>query len=338
MVLKRTMIVATALILATNLSMAIDPLPKKKGLNGFVNLGAGAMWTKSNTLAGNVITNVGSETIENITDAPRNTDTNAVPAANWLVGYYWDTSRTFLFFGNQLEDLIRYDFTGRFGLNKGVGEEGVLSFEIVQNIIPAEVWEDPYLTGVPREETDRTSTGLRLTWDRIGGSDLEIAVAGRDVDVDDERSGQSQPITPAERQLLDRNGDLRVVEVLYRFGRGSKHRVYPAIRFTDYDLDGAAMANDQVRGQLTYGYKGKRTLLTGNLIVGSSDFDAVNPLYGVTREDDLLGLTVTTFFGGLFGSENWNGVINAAYFERDSNIDFYDSEAAVLTFSALRRF
>lgn len=164
-------------------------------------------------------------------------------------------------------------------------------------------------------------------------------MTARDIDVDDEKSGQSQvSLTSAERQLLDRNGDLRVIEVLYRFGRGKKHRVYPAIRFTDYDLDGAAMANDMVRVQLTYAYKGKRTLLTGNLLVGSSDFDAVNPLYGVTRDDDLLGLTVTTFFGGLFGSEHWMGVINAAYFERDSNIDFYDSEATILSFSALRRF
>ena len=44
------------------------------------------------------------------------------------------------------------------------------------------------------------------------------------------------------------------------------------------------------------------------------------------------------FVKGLFGSENWTGVINAAYFDRDSNIDFYDSEASILTFSALRRF
>ncbi len=335
--LKR-MLVAAALIGATSLSMAIDPLPKKKGFNGLVNLGAGVMTTKSNMLAGNLIADVGDETIENITDAPRDTSSDVVPALNWLVGYYWDTSRTYLFFGNQLEDLIRYDFTGRIGVHKGVGEEGVLSFEIVQNFIPAEVWEDPYLTGSRREDTDRTSTGLRFTWNRIGGSDLEIAVTGRDIEVDNEQSGQSQPLTAAERQLLDRNGNLRVVEVLYRFGRGKKHRVYPAIRFVDYDLDGAAMANDMVRVQLTYAYKGKRTLLTGNLFVASSDFDAVNPLYGVTRDDDLFGLTLTTFFGGLFGSKNWIGVINAGYFDRDSNIDFYDSEAAILTFSALRRF
>lgn len=157
--LKR-MLVAAALIGATSLSMAIDPLPKKKGLNGFVNLGAGVMTTKSNMLAGNLITNVGEETIENIADAPRGSDTNVVPAANWLVGYYWDTSRTFLFFGNQLEDMIRYDFTGRIGVHKGVGEEGVLSFEIVQNIIPAEVWEDPYLTGSRCKDTDRITVNV----------------------------------------------------------------------------------------------------------------------------------------------------------------------------------
>ena len=32
------------------------------------------------------------------------------------------------------------------------------------------------------------------------------------------------------------------------------------------------------------------------------------------------------------------GVINATYFDRDSNIDFYDSKVSVLTFSVLRRF
>ena len=337
MVLKRTLGVV-ALIAITNLSMAVEPLPKEKGLNGFINLGAGVITTKSNTLAGNVIADVGDETIDNINDPPRGTDTRAIPALSFMVGYYWDTSRTYFFFGNQLEDLIRYDFTGRIGVKKGVGKECILSFEIVQNAIPAQVWEDPYLTGVRREDTDRTMTGVRLTWDRIGGSNLEVSVTGRDIDIDNEKSGQSQPLTPAERRLLDRNGDLSITEVLYRFGRGKKHRIYPAIRFINYDTDGTAMANDTVRGQLTYAFRGKRTLLTGNLFVASADFDAVNPLYGVTRDDDMLGLTVTTFFGGLFGSKNWAGVINAAYFDLDSNIDFYDSKVSVLTFSALRRF
>ncbi len=207
--------------------------------------------------------------------------------------------------------------------------------------IPAEVWEDPYLTGAPREETDRTSTGLRVTWDRIGGSDLEVSVAARDIEIDLEKSGQAQvgvTITPAEMQLLDRNGDLRVAEVLYRFGRGKNHRLYPAIRFINYELDGAAMANDTVRGQLTYGFRGQRAALTANLFIASSDYDEVNPLYSVKRDDDILGLTLTTFIPGVFGWENWTGIINAAYFDQDSNIDFYDSKVSVLTFSVLRRF
>ncbi len=338
MLLKRVTIIAAVLLLGVSLSMALDPLPKKQGWHGFVNLGPGVITTKSNLLAGNQLIDVGNETIDSVTDRPDKTDTAGIPAFNFQVGYFWESSRTLLFFGNQIEDLIRYDFTTMAGVRKGVGDAGVLSFEIVTTPIAADVWEDPYLVGSKRQDTERTSTGARLIWDKIGGTPLEIAVTGRDIEIDNERSGQSLPLTPAERGLLDRNGDLRQIEILYRFGQGRKHRFYPAVRYSDFDLDGGAEAHEQWRGQATYAYTRKGFVFTTNLFFGSNDYDEVNPIYGVTRDEDVSGVTLTTLFGGLFGSERWIGIINAAYYERDANIDFYDSEASVFTLSALYRF
>ncbi len=338
MILKRVTVVAVVMLLGVSLSMALEPLPKDQGWHGFLNLGVGVITTKSNLLYGNESIDVGNETTDSLTDGPDKTDSQGIPVLNFQVGYFWKSSKTFLYFGTDIEDLIRYDFTSVAVVRKGVGDAGVLSFELVSTPVAADVWEDPYLVGSKRQDTERTSTGVRLSWDKIGGTPLDITVTGRDIEIDNERSGQSLPLTPAERELLDRNGDLRQIEILYKFGQGRKHRFYPTVRYSDFDLDGGAMAHEQWRGQATYIYSRKGFVLTTNLFFGSNDYDEVNPIYGVTRDDDLTGVTLSTFFGGLFGSEHWIGLINAAYYDSDSNIDFYDTKASVFTLSAMRRF
>jgi hypothetical protein len=78
--------------------------------------------------------------------------------------------------------------------------------------------------------------------------------------------------------------------------------------------------------------------LIANALVGSSEYDADNPIYGVERDDDRLGAIITGYFPHLFGSENWVGVASVAAYDNDSNIDFYDTRAGMFTLSALLQF
>ena len=50
-------------------------------------------------------------------------------------------------------------------------------------------------------------------------------------------------LDPADRPLLDRDGDIWKAQVLYRIKSGERHVFEPALRYTNWDLDGAAMAH-----------------------------------------------------------------------------------------------
>jgi hypothetical protein len=333
----RIVVASIILVLMPAMAFALDRLPEEKGWAGFVNLGVGAAGLKSNMIVGNDLADLGQDTIGSILAGP-DRDTTGLPIINAEIGYYFDSTKTYLFAGNNLEDLIRYDFTTVAGVRQGFRGETVMSVEFLFSGIPAIVWQDPYVAGVKRAETDRESPGARLTFDRVAGSGLEIVVAMRDISLDNERSGQALGLTQAQRDLLNREGDQRQVEVSYRFKFSKKHYLTPTLIFADFDLDGEAMANDQRRLRLTYGYLGERFLLVSNVFVGTGEYDAINPIYGVERDDDQLGLTVTGFFKNLFGSERWTGVVSAAGIESNSNIDFYDTRAGLLSVSALMRF
>jgi hypothetical protein len=99
------------------------------------------------------------------------------------------------------------------------------------------------------------------------------------------------------------------------------------------------MKNDRIGAQLTYTYAfSERFRMVTNLMYAMADFEERNPIYGKTRDDDRYGVTVASFYEKLFDVDNLTGVLSAAYWYEDSNIDFYDTEVIAVTASTMYRF
>jgi hypothetical protein len=254
--------------------------------------------------------------------------------------YTFASTRTQLFFGTDLTDLIRFDYSQQLGVKQEIGSLGLLQVGFSFSSIPAEVWKDPYVVGVKRDETDRDSKGARLVWDRIWGSQLQLQYTYRDIDIDDERSGEFLGLSAGDRSLLERSGDRHVAEALYRFNFAQKHWLAPAVIYAVDDLDGDAMANDTIDFQLTYVYRGDPITFTANAFIGWADYDKRNPIYNKTQEDDRYGFNTSVFYKNpwgwsLFGSNPMNFYVEAAYVDVDANIDFYDQQAIFSTVGVL---
>ena len=129
-----------------------------------------------------------------------------MPLINGEVTYTFAASRTQLYFGNQLEDFIQFDFSTLLGVRHELGDKSLIAASYVFSSVPTEVWEDPYLTNQRRSKTDRDSNGLRLEWDKIAGTGLGIQYTYRNIELDDEMSGQSLRLSASEMDLLDREG------------------------------------------------------------------------------------------------------------------------------------
>ena len=125
----------------------------------------------------------------------------------------------------------------------------------------------------------RESTGGRLVWDKILGSELQLQYTYRKIDIGSERSGEFLGLSSHDRNLLDRTGDYQEGTVLYRFKLGEKHRLIPEFRLGYDNRDGDSMANTAYEFALTYSYLGDPITLVLNGYVGYADYDKKNPDY-----------------------------------------------------------
>lgn len=323
------------LFFVANLAMALDPIPEESGFSGFIRPGVGYLNFKSNMVASFLGYDLSDKRTNSLDDSP-NSQSTGLFLAPFSLEYTFASTRTQLFLGTDLTDLIRFDYSQQIGVTQGIGTLGILQGGILFTGIPAKVWKDPYVVGRNRDETNRDSTGARLVWDRIFGSKFQLQYTYRNIDINSEKSGEFLGLTSAERRRLKRDGDRHNAEILYRFKLAERHQLAPAFAYTYDDREGGAMKNDAYNFQLTYLYLGDPITLTANAFIGWADYDDRNPIYGKTREDDNYGVQGSLFYKNpwgwsLFGSKPMNFYIGAAFAKSDANIDFYDQEAFMTT-------
>ena len=327
-------VLTSMLLLGANLATALDPIPKESGFGGFIRPGVSYLNYKSNMVASFLGYDLSEKKTNSLDDSPDSESTGIV-LVPFSLQYTFAGTRTQLFLGTDLTDLIRFDLTQQFGVKQEIGNLGLLQGGILFSSIPAKVWKDPYVVDKNRKDTKRTSNGARLAWDRIGGSQLQLQYTYRKIDVSSEKSGDFLGLTGAEKNLLKRDGDRHVGEAVYRFRFGKKHTLNPAFIYTFDDRDGDAMKNDAYDFQLTYGYNGDTFKFTGNASIGWADYDDKNPIYDKKQDDDRYGIQGVLYYENpwswsLFGSDPMNFFVNAAFAETNSNIDFYDQEAIMV--------
>jgi opacity protein-like surface antigen len=322
-------VLATALLVGVNVALALDPIPKQSGFSGYIQPGAGYLSIKSNTVAKVLNFDLSDQRIGDLDDEP-DSESTAIFTVPYKVAYTFAGSRTELFLGTEVGDLLSFDTAQQLGVKQGIGSAGVLQAGVLFSGI-VQVWKDPFVTGEDRDDTSRRNVGGQLVWDKVFGSNLELEYSVRKVDIGSEKSGEFLGLTNSEQDRLDRNGTVHRASAGYGFKFG-RNTLTPQVAIFSEDLDGEAMANTGVDVQLTYLYDGDPITLVLNGYVGQADFDKSNPVFDKTRDDDRYGASAMVYYKNpwgwsLFGSEPMRFFVTGAYFAVDSNIDFYNQEA-----------
>lgn len=330
-----------AAISAVSPASAMEPIPETPGWRGFFLAGAGYTEVESNLVAGNSLVDVGRDTIGSVNDGPQSDDA-VHPLFTGELNYTFG-NRAQVFVGTSLEDALTLDAVAQLGVRKDLGTAGAIQAGFQFSGIVTEVWADPYAEGVARQESDRDSQGLRLQWDRILGSAFELTLSYRDIDVDDERSGEgvlSVACDLACQALLRRDGDQLFGELSYlmRLGAERRHLLRPSLRYTSHDLDGDAIAGESLLLQLSYVFVARDYTLVANVAAGSRDHDAANPIFGRKTDSDRLLADAALLYRLPGGDGRWQLVGNVFWGEDDSDVDFHDSNAFSIGIGAMYRF
>lgn len=336
---RRATIVGLLLVASGSAWAQLNPIPKESGFSGFANLGAMYLDVESNMVAGNEIADVGNSVITSLATSPGSND-DVIPMVNFDLRYTFASTRTQLFLGNSLENLLRFDLAAQAGVRQGVSDKSSVSASFVFTSFPAEVWADPYVVNTPRVDTDRKSNGVRLNWQKALDSEFTVQYTYRDIDIDNELSGLTQlRLPPAQASLLRREGDQHAAEVRYAWEFAPKHTLVPAYRFTKFDLDGGAMANDRNALQITYAYSGDTVSLAVNAEFANSSYDSINPIFLTTRDDDSYGVGAQVFWHRPFGAPEGLSLLGTVFAsDSDSNINFYDEKIFATGLSVFYRF
>lgn len=338
-----TSLFATAAIAASGQVMALDKIPEKEGLSGYIILGVSTTEFSSNMISGSDLGDVGDGKIDSLDDSPGSEQLTS-GFFSGEINYTFADTRTQLFLGNSLEDMLRYDFAFQAGVRQEVSNIGILTGAVLFSGMPANVWADPYVLNQERKETERESNGGRIGWSGVMGTGLEVRLSSRTIEIEDEFSGLTPiasgglALTTAERALLNREGDQLTLDASYTFKLAKGHVLIPKLTFTQMDLDGKAMNRDITGFELAYGYFGERMSLVTTGVFSSSEYDETNPIYVKKADTETLGVTFVGGYREPFGLKGWTATASVAVMDADSDIDFYDTELAMLSLGMLYKF
>lgn len=340
--MKKLLCVAIGSAMAFS-AQAMDKIPQKDGLKGYVFLGASA-----NSMESNMLATVGGETvsdrnIDSLTSSPDSKDYSRITPA-FELSYTLADSRTQFFGGTELDDFLTQDGSLGMGIRQGVGSIGNLRASLLASA-EREVYRDPYVVGTDRSRTDQTSNGMRLGWEHIMESDFDITYTHRKIELDKERSGETAVLDGglglSAQQIndLDRNGDLNKLDFIYNAQLSPDSLFVSTYSYVNADLDGDAMAMDGYSMQFDYRYTGmEHWALSASAVVGTMSSDDQNPIYGKRQQQDSYGASLTAAYLEPFGLKDWKALGSYTYGKQDNNIDFYETSISSFNLGMMYNF
>ncbi len=341
--IKRTSIklALLALALAGTVAQAVPLVPEKSGWSGHVNLGVGAGTSESNMLDGIASIDLGKKRISSLEDSPDSEDF-VIPAIHFELAYTLGEAGTQFYAGNQVADYLSFDLETtletHLGVRQDIPEIGTVDFSLAVSSLPTDVWKDPYVVDASRGDTERTTLGVHIAWDRIFNTPLELVWSSTEIEIDDERSGEALGLKKAEQRLLRRKGMVYRLDLNYDWKINERHRLVPGITYLDFNLDGDAMKEDGLGLQLKYLYQINRWRVVSEVYYQDLEADTRNPIFSKQRQMETLGASITTFYSKPFGWNNWSANATLGYQDDDSNIDFYDASFGLVSIGMLYRF
>ncbi len=224
------------------------------------------------------------------------------------------------------------DEVGSFAFSLGgsyrLGKAGI--FDTAAFFAPfEEAWENPYATGVDREETGTSKYGLRFGLNRIMGTGLRAEIVYLNDEVEDDVIGELMP-------ELARDGSVYSLNINYSYYVGKNLELRPRVSIRKGEYDGDANSFMKYKFDFEARYRTGRWLLIPRIYYSHSDFDESNPIFDETRENDSYGISLVTTYMAPFDMKKWSVTGVASASQGDSNIDFYDTES--LSFVGLMNY
>lgn len=338
-VTKMFRLAACGLVLATGAqgAYALEDIPTTSGFSGTLGLSAGYTDAETNLVKGSSLWDIGQESVSSVSRSPKGED-DAFIFPRGEFAYTFGGPQIQLFLASDIEELVDLEVLQQLGIRKQFETLGIVSLGYVTSgLLNQEVWQDPYSSSSSRSDTDREFTGVRFEWDQIAGLPIGFLFQYKDIEIDDEKSGQALGLSLSDQNDLSREGDNYRGELRYTWRRSANEVFMPYVGYTDADLDGDATKYTGFYVGLDVGYQNDTWGLASRARVGSKDKSERNPVYSDRTDADWYEIALTGNFRLPWG-ENWFARGGVAWAKENNDVSFHDQRNLLFTAGAEWRF
>jgi len=326
-----------ALLLSSLFISAVNarPLAAESGWDFTLSVNSGYVSGESN-----FSTSDDNETITNLNGEGESVDSFVVfPFAR--LQYTTETLNTQFFLGNSRDQISISQFQYELGVTHQFSNNSKLTVAYFPELpFMNEVWQDPFLVGEKRIETEQNSQGARLELEQVAGSPITLKYAYARSRIEDEQSGMSlsDELSIAEIQDLQRDSDYHRVAVETMFPIASGIFLKPTLQYTARLADGDANSYQEYDVQLgLLIFKGRHTSIT-TFNVGTALYDEENPIFNRKQDSVNMGIFSIYSYEQFFDWKPVTFSFIAGYSQKNSDITFYDEQGLILLTSLAYTF
>jgi hypothetical protein len=265
---------------SARLVQAQKPLPEDSGFSGYIEL-LGA-YINSNSQFNTDNKNERTDSLDK--SGKRVDNVKLLPLG--LIAYTFAELRTQLFLGVLPETVVQ----GQFQVEAGVRHDLLDGTSLRASAIPItpfekETWEDPFVVGQNRKETDITSYGFKLSAENIRASGIGLEYRWKQQKIDKEKSGTflisqpASPLTPEDLDDLERDSKSHRFSAEYSFELMPRMNLKPILRYTREDAEGSANSFHAFTTHLSFSYSADKWQAFVNGIVKREWYDDTHPVF-----------------------------------------------------------
>jgi hypothetical protein len=243
-----------------------------------------------------------------------------LPLVLFDLRYRFENSNNEIYAGTPVKDA---ELALALGVKRYIGNRSNIDLSLYLSPF-SDVWQDPYVAGVNREETDVFDGGVYFSYNNVLDTDLLFSYSLEYIDVDRDIIGDTN-------RDLRRDGQVHETTVGYRFDLSDGHFITPKLEYTYADIDGKSESYDGYMLKLNYMLiKPERDFAFSFFVSGAKNhYKKTHPIFSKTRADDKYRLLAVFTLLKPFGLDDYFSNIVAGYFTTDSNIDFFDSRSSI---------
>ncbi|WP_413700193.1 DUF2860 family protein [Psychromonas sp. KJ10-10] len=245
--------------------------------------------------------------------------------------------KTEFFLGASREQISFSPFSYELGVSQELDNKSKLTFAYSPQLpLFNETWQDPYVVGQSRQETDIDTHALRVEFSGIAGGPITLKYGFALTRIEDDQSGQSySSLTLQEQQDLQRDSQFHrvAVETMLPIFINNQTKVFfkPNLQYTTRLADGEAISYDDYNLKLGFLiFSGRHTSIT-NVSLGSTLYKQENPIFDMKQDSINIGISSIYSYAQPFNYKPLTFTLMAGYSQKDSDITFFDESGFIVS-------